>query len=163
MTPNIRPRWENAYSIVDPQINAEGIHLWPFDLSFPVDVRFFSFNKRASVSAWKRSPKRLRQLLKRRRNRRTPPAMATRSKLHLDRDTFVIKVEKIVIEISCPACLSCASTHSPFKQLQAPSWDERRKYAALSTNFDCCRPHASSVVRGNGGAACHGEHQRQCY
>jgi AraC-like DNA-binding protein/quercetin dioxygenase-like cupin family protein len=28
---------------VEPQTNAEGIHVWPFDLAFPVDVRFFRF------------------------------------------------------------------------------------------------------------------------
>jgi AraC-like DNA-binding protein/mannose-6-phosphate isomerase-like protein (cupin superfamily) len=49
MIPTTKPRWENAYSIVDPQINAEGIHLWPFDLSFPVDVRFFAFSKRPNI------------------------------------------------------------------------------------------------------------------
>jgi len=32
--------WENAASVVEPQINAEGIHVWPFDSSFPIDVRF---------------------------------------------------------------------------------------------------------------------------
>lgn len=33
--------WENAFSVVDPQINAAGIHVWPFNTSFPIDVRFF--------------------------------------------------------------------------------------------------------------------------
>ncbi len=33
--------WENAFAVVDPQINAAGIHVWPFDPSFPLDVRFF--------------------------------------------------------------------------------------------------------------------------
>ena len=28
---------------MEPQTNAEGIHVWPFDLAFPVDVRFFRF------------------------------------------------------------------------------------------------------------------------
>ncbi|HZN11966.1 MAG TPA: AraC family transcriptional regulator [Blastocatellia bacterium] len=45
----LRPSWENAYSVVDPQINAEGVHLWPFDLSFPVEVRFFTFGKRRNT------------------------------------------------------------------------------------------------------------------
>ena len=35
------PAWENAFSVVDPQINASGIHVWPFNPSFPIDVRFF--------------------------------------------------------------------------------------------------------------------------
>jgi AraC-like DNA-binding protein/mannose-6-phosphate isomerase-like protein (cupin superfamily) len=35
------PTWENAFSVLDPQINAAGIHVWPFNPSFPIDVRFF--------------------------------------------------------------------------------------------------------------------------
>jgi len=31
---------EDQVRVVEPQINAEGIHLWPFDPAFPVDVRF---------------------------------------------------------------------------------------------------------------------------
>jgi AraC-like DNA-binding protein len=31
---------EDQLRVVEPQINAEGIHLWPFDPAFPVDVRF---------------------------------------------------------------------------------------------------------------------------
>jgi AraC family transcriptional regulator, transcriptional activator of pobA len=41
--------WEDAYPIVEPQTNAEGIHVWPFDHSFPVDVRFFVFGKRRNI------------------------------------------------------------------------------------------------------------------
>ena len=33
--------WEDAFSVVDPKIDAAGIHVWPFDPSFPIDVRFF--------------------------------------------------------------------------------------------------------------------------
>lgn len=33
--------WENVYSVIEPQINAAGIHRWPFVPSFPLDVRFF--------------------------------------------------------------------------------------------------------------------------
>ena len=36
--------WEKALAVVEPQINAEGIHVWPFDLSFPIDVRFFDLD-----------------------------------------------------------------------------------------------------------------------
>ncbi len=35
-------RWEGAAAVVTPQINSAGIHQWPFNPSFPVDVRFFS-------------------------------------------------------------------------------------------------------------------------
>ncbi len=34
-------QWEDAYGIVEPQINAEGQHIYPFDPFFPLDVRFF--------------------------------------------------------------------------------------------------------------------------
>jgi AraC-like DNA-binding protein/mannose-6-phosphate isomerase-like protein (cupin superfamily) len=42
------PEWENAYSVIEPQINAEGLHIWPFEPSFPVDVRFFSLDRRSN-------------------------------------------------------------------------------------------------------------------
>jgi len=38
-------RWENAFSLIDPQINAEGIHLWPFDPACLVDTRFYIYDK----------------------------------------------------------------------------------------------------------------------
>ncbi len=38
------PTWEKAFAVVEPRINAEGVHVWPFDLSFPIDVRFFDLN-----------------------------------------------------------------------------------------------------------------------
>ncbi len=37
--------WVDVRSVVEPQVNAEGIHVWPFDPSLPVDVRFFRFSK----------------------------------------------------------------------------------------------------------------------
>ena len=33
---------EDQVRLVEPQINAEGIHVWPFDPAFPVDVRFMT-------------------------------------------------------------------------------------------------------------------------
>jgi AraC-like DNA-binding protein len=41
--------WEKEYSVVEPQINAEGIHVWPFDPSFPIDIRFFDLDGRRNV------------------------------------------------------------------------------------------------------------------
>ncbi len=35
--------------MVEPQINAEGVHVWPFDPSFPVEVRFLSSGPRSHV------------------------------------------------------------------------------------------------------------------
>jgi AraC-like DNA-binding protein/mannose-6-phosphate isomerase-like protein (cupin superfamily) len=42
--PATKPTWEKAYYVVEPQINAEGVHVWPFDASFPIDIRFFDVN-----------------------------------------------------------------------------------------------------------------------
>ena len=41
--------WEDVYPIVEPQINAEGIHQWPFDPVFPLDVRFFVLARRNNI------------------------------------------------------------------------------------------------------------------
>ncbi|MDP3000538.1 MAG: AraC family transcriptional regulator [Bryobacterales bacterium] len=38
-----RVRWEDAYSIIEPQINADSVHVWPFPPGFPVDVGFLRF------------------------------------------------------------------------------------------------------------------------
>jgi AraC-like DNA-binding protein/quercetin dioxygenase-like cupin family protein len=40
---NTRVSWEDAYPIIEPQINAESVHVWPFDPAFPMDVRFLRF------------------------------------------------------------------------------------------------------------------------
>lgn len=36
-------RWESARAVVTAQINSDGTHLWPFDPTFPIDSRSFSF------------------------------------------------------------------------------------------------------------------------
>jgi AraC-like DNA-binding protein/mannose-6-phosphate isomerase-like protein (cupin superfamily) len=33
---------DNEYRLVEPQINAQGVHVYPFDPSFPIDVRFLA-------------------------------------------------------------------------------------------------------------------------
>src|ERR1035437_8791235 len=33
--------WEALVPVLTPQINAAGVHIWPFDPSFPIDVRFY--------------------------------------------------------------------------------------------------------------------------
>ena len=45
----IGPTWEKGFRVVEPQINAEGTHLYPFDSAFPIDVRFFSFGGRNRI------------------------------------------------------------------------------------------------------------------
>jgi AraC-like DNA-binding protein len=42
-------KMENAFSVIDPQINAEGVHVWPFDPAFPMDVRFYVWDKRHHI------------------------------------------------------------------------------------------------------------------
>ena len=44
-----KPKLENAFSVIDPQINAEGVHVWPFDPAFPMDVRFYVWDKRHHI------------------------------------------------------------------------------------------------------------------
>lgn len=48
-TPESSSSWENAYAIIEPQIDKGGIHRWPFDPLFPIDVRFFVFGTRGDV------------------------------------------------------------------------------------------------------------------
>lgn len=45
----VAARWENAYSIIEPQINAAGTHVWPFEPSFPLDVSFFKIDLRRGI------------------------------------------------------------------------------------------------------------------
>jgi AraC-like DNA-binding protein/mannose-6-phosphate isomerase-like protein (cupin superfamily) len=40
---------KDTFSLVEPQINAEGIHIWPFDVSCPVDVIFMTTHDRQRV------------------------------------------------------------------------------------------------------------------
>jgi AraC-like DNA-binding protein len=42
-------RWERADTLVNPQIDAAGIHEWPFNPSFPIDVRFFFSGGRQDI------------------------------------------------------------------------------------------------------------------
>jgi AraC-like DNA-binding protein/mannose-6-phosphate isomerase-like protein (cupin superfamily) len=39
----------DTFSLVEPQINAEGVHIWPFDVSCPVDVLFMTTHDRQRV------------------------------------------------------------------------------------------------------------------
>jgi AraC-like DNA-binding protein/mannose-6-phosphate isomerase-like protein (cupin superfamily) len=40
---------QNHFSVIEPQINAEGVHVWPFDVSCPVDVSFMTEDGQHSV------------------------------------------------------------------------------------------------------------------
>jgi AraC-like DNA-binding protein len=41
--------WEKAFRVVEPQINADGTHVYPFDPTFPIDVRFLILGGRHSI------------------------------------------------------------------------------------------------------------------
>jgi AraC-like DNA-binding protein len=40
---------QDTFSLVEPQIDAEGVHIWPFDAACPVDVLFMSTHDRKRV------------------------------------------------------------------------------------------------------------------
>lgn len=40
---------KDTFSLVEPQINAEGVHIWPFDAACPVDVLFMNTHDRQRV------------------------------------------------------------------------------------------------------------------
>jgi len=42
-------KWQPAFSLIEPQINAEGVHIYPFEHDFPVDVRFLTFAEEAQI------------------------------------------------------------------------------------------------------------------
>lgn len=44
-----RTSCRDHFSLVEPQINAEGVHIWPFDVSCPVDVLFLAVDDRHRV------------------------------------------------------------------------------------------------------------------
>ncbi len=37
--------WKDAYGCINPLIDAVGMHVWPFDPSFPVDVQFWFYGR----------------------------------------------------------------------------------------------------------------------
>ena len=49
MRPSTKPRWEDAYAVIEPQINADSVHVWPFQPEFPVDVRFLRFGPKSDI------------------------------------------------------------------------------------------------------------------
>ena len=44
-----RKSLKDTFSLVEPQINAEGVHIWPFNKSCPVDVLFMTTHDRQRV------------------------------------------------------------------------------------------------------------------
>ena len=41
--------WQDVHAVVDPQVRADGMHVWPFSPAFPMDVRSFVFDEHQSV------------------------------------------------------------------------------------------------------------------
>lgn len=41
--------WEDGYAVIEPQINASGVHEWNFDPSFPIDLRFFVMRRESGI------------------------------------------------------------------------------------------------------------------
>lgn len=44
-----KQQWEDAYSVIEPQINADSVHVWPFHPEFPIDVRFLRFGPASDI------------------------------------------------------------------------------------------------------------------
>ena len=44
-----RDSYRNHFDLVEPQINAEGVHNWPFDAPCPVDVLFLTVDDQHKV------------------------------------------------------------------------------------------------------------------
>jgi len=40
-----RITWRNAYAFINPRIDATGVHAWPFERSFPLEVHFWSYDR----------------------------------------------------------------------------------------------------------------------
>jgi AraC family transcriptional activator of pobA len=49
----LRPKpsisWKDAHSVIEPQITADSVHVWPFDGAFPIDVRFLAFHPTRNI------------------------------------------------------------------------------------------------------------------
>lgn len=41
--------WNDAYNFINPHINAAGVHVWPFDPSFPLTVQFWRYDRQSSI------------------------------------------------------------------------------------------------------------------
>jgi AraC-like DNA-binding protein/quercetin dioxygenase-like cupin family protein len=47
----MRPKypWEDAFTVIGPQITADSVHVWPFQPDFPIDVRFLRFAPKQDI------------------------------------------------------------------------------------------------------------------
>jgi AraC-like DNA-binding protein len=44
-----RVTWRDAYGLINPHIDAAGVHVWPFDPSFPLTVQFWVYDRQSSI------------------------------------------------------------------------------------------------------------------
>ena len=49
MSSSAKHKWEYGHSVIEPQIDAEGKHLFPFDPEFPIDIRYLIFDYRHNI------------------------------------------------------------------------------------------------------------------
>jgi len=49
MSSFVHRQWEDAYSVIEPQINAQMVHGLPFCREFPIDVRFLKFDRKRGI------------------------------------------------------------------------------------------------------------------
>lgn len=45
----VQPAWEDAYSVIEPQINAQMVHTWPLSPEFPIDIRFLKYDRKRGI------------------------------------------------------------------------------------------------------------------
>jgi AraC-like DNA-binding protein len=41
--------WRDAYRLINPHINAAGMHVWPFEPSFPLTVQFWVYDRPSTI------------------------------------------------------------------------------------------------------------------
>jgi len=41
--------WRDAYRFINPRIDATGVHVWPFERSFPLEIHFWSYERSSDI------------------------------------------------------------------------------------------------------------------
>jgi AraC-like DNA-binding protein len=42
-------KWSNAYRFINPRIDATGVHVWPFDHAFPLEIHFWTYDRPSDI------------------------------------------------------------------------------------------------------------------
>ena len=45
----VNAQWENVHTVVESQTRADGMHVWPFPPAFPLDIKFFAFDRNSNI------------------------------------------------------------------------------------------------------------------